>query len=172
MKKIILTICLIFVLSTNHVFANTTYFVDFSYVLNKSKAGKEAQEIMKKKIKSSNEKFTKLEKKILDDEKDLISKKNVLKDEEYQKKIKALRERVANLQKDKRSFFEKINKQRSESRKKLLNSLTPIMESYMKTNNIKIIIDKKNVLLGDASLDLTKTITELLNKELKSLNLN
>ena len=46
------------------------------------------------------------------------------------------------------------------------------MESYMKTNNIKIIIDKKNVLLGDASLDLTKTITELLNKELKSLNLN
>lgn len=172
MKKIILTICLFFVLSTTHVFANTTYFVDFSYVLNQSKAGKEAQEIMKKKIKSSNEKFSKLEKKILDDEKDLISKKNVLKDEEYQKKIKTLRERVANLQKDKRSFFEKINKQRSESRKKLLNSLTPIMESYMKTNNIKIIIDKKNVLLGDASLDLTKTITELLNKELKSLNLN
>ena len=172
MKKIILTICLFFVLSTTHVFANTTYFVDFSYVLNQSKAGKEAQEIMTKKIKSSNEKFSKLEKKILDDEKDLISKKNVLKDEEYQKKIKTLRERVANLQKDKRSFFEKINKQRSESRKKLLNSLTPIMESYMKTNNIKIIIDKKNVLLGDASLDLTKTITELLNKELKSLNLN
>ena len=167
-----LTICLFFVVSTTHVFANTTYFVDFSYVLNQSKAGKEAQEIMKKKIKSSNEKFSKLEKKILDDEKDLISKKNVLKDEEYQKKIKTLRERVANLQKDKRSFFEKINKQRSESRKKLLNSLTPIMESYMKTNNIKIIIDKKNVLLGDASLDLTKTITELLNKELKSLNLN
>ena len=51
MKKIILTICLIFVLSTNHVFANTTYFVDFSYVLNKSKAGKEAQEIMKKRLK-------------------------------------------------------------------------------------------------------------------------
>ena len=172
MKKIISTIFLIFVLSTSHVFANTTYFVDFSYVLNQSKAGKEAQEIMKKKIKSSNEKFSKSEKKILDDEKELISKKNVLKDEEYQKKIKALRERVANLQKDKRSFFEKINKQRSESRKKLLNSLTPIMESYMKTNNIKIIIDKKNVLLGDASLDLTKTITELLNKELKSLNLN
>ena len=172
MKKIMLTICLFFVVSTTHVFANTTYFVDFSYVLNQSKAGKEAQEIMKKKIKSSNEKFSKLEKKILDDEKDLISKKNVLKDEEYQKKIKTLRERVANLQKDKRSFFEKINKQRSESRKKLLNSLTPIMESYMKTNNIKIIIDKKNVLLGDASLDLTKTITELLNKELKSLNLN
>lgn len=171
MKKIILLTSFILFLSTN-VFANTTYFVDFSYVLNQSKAGKEAQEIMKKRIKNSNEKFSKLEKKILDDEKDLISKKNVLKNEEYQKKIKALRERVANLQKDKRSFFEKINKQRSESRKKLLSSLTPIMEAYMKSNNIKIIIDKKNVLLGDASLDLTKIITDLLNKELKSLNLN
>ena len=46
------------------------------------------------------------------------------------------------------------------------------MQNYMKENNIKIIIDKKNVLLGDASLDITKKITELLNKELKSLNLN
>ena len=88
------------------------------------------------------------------------------------KKLKHFKRESSNLQKDKRSFFEKINKQRSESRKKLLSSLTPIMETYMKSNNIKIIIDKKNVLLGDASLDLTKIITDLLNKELKSLNLN
>ena len=41
----------------------------------------------------------------------------------------------------------------------------------MKENNIKILVDKKNVLLGDSSLELTKQITDLLNKEIKSLNL-
>ena len=46
------------------------------------------------------------------------------------------------------------------------------MKNYMKENNIKILVDKKNVLLGDSSLELTKQITDLLNKEIKSLNLN
>ena len=45
------------------------------------------------------------------------------------------------------------------------------MKNYMKDNNIKILVDKKNVLLGDSSLELTKQITDLLNKEIKSLNL-
>ena len=45
------------------------------------------------------------------------------------------------------------------------------MKNYMKENNIKILVDKKNVLLGDSSLELTKQITDLLNKEIKSLNL-
>ena len=49
--------------------------------------------------------------------------------------------------------------------------LNPIMKNYMKENNIKILVDKKNVLLGDSSLELTKQITDLLNKEIKSLNL-
>tara|TARA_B100000963_G_scaffold206078_1_gene179482 strand:- start:1720 stop:2238 length:519 start_codon:yes stop_codon:yes gene_type:complete len=172
MKKFLIILTFLLFLIPKNLLADTTYFVDFSYILNQSKAGKEAQDILKKKIKTSNEKFSKQEKKILDDEKDLISKKNVLKGEEYKKKVSVLRDRVAKVQKEKRDFFAKINKQRSDSRKQLLKSLTPIMQNYMKENNIKIIIDKKNVLLGDASLDITKKITELLNKELKSLNLN
>jgi len=38
--------------------------------------------------------------------------------------------------------------------------------------NIQIVLDKKSVLLADDSLDITKEIIELLNKELKSINLN
>jgi Skp family chaperone for outer membrane proteins len=41
----------------------------------------------------------------------------------------------------------------------------------MKENEISIIIDKKNVILGNAELDITKLIIEKLDKELPSLNL-
>ena len=50
-------------------------------------------------------------------------------------------------------------------------ALNPIMKKYMSENNIKVIIDKKNVLLGEESLDITKDIINLLDKEIKTLNL-
>ena len=42
----------------------------------------------------------------------------------------------------------------------------------MKEKNIKIIVDKKNILLADESLDITKDIISLLNKKIKSLKIN
>ena len=42
----------------------------------------------------------------------------------------------------------------------------------MMEKNIKLILDKKSVLLGDEKLDITKDILEILNKKLKSINLN
>ena len=37
---------------------------------------------------------------------------------------------------------------------------------------IRIVMDKKNILLADETLDITKDIMALLNKKLKSINLN
>ena len=42
----------------------------------------------------------------------------------------------------------------------------------MKTNNISMVIDKKNLLLADDALDITKDIINLLNKNLKTIKLN
>ena len=42
----------------------------------------------------------------------------------------------------------------------------------MKENNVELIIDKKYILLANATFDLTDTILKILDKELKSINLN
>ena len=42
----------------------------------------------------------------------------------------------------------------------------------MKEKNIKMVIDKKEVLLADENLNITKDIMNLLNKKLKSINLD
>ena len=42
----------------------------------------------------------------------------------------------------------------------------------MKEKNIRMIVDKKSILLADENLDLTKEITKLLDKKLKSIKLN
>ena len=82
-----------------------------------------------------------------------------------------LRNKVSNLQKERNTLLESVAKQRALARKKLLDSLNPIIKDYMKDKNIKMVIDKKSLLLADESLNITKDIMTLLNDKLKSINL-
>ena len=45
------------------------------------------------------------------------------------------------------------------------------MKTYIKENDISLIIDRKNVLMGSADLDITNIIVEKLNKEIPSLSI-
>ena len=42
----------------------------------------------------------------------------------------------------------------------------------MEKNKIRIVLDKKSILLGDIKLDITDEIIKLLDKKLKSIKLN
>ena len=88
------------------------------------------------------------------------------------KKITELRKKISSLQKERNSLLQSVSKSRTKARNQLLDKLNPIMKNYMKEKDIRMVIDKKDVLLADDKLDITKDIISLLNKELKSLNLN
>ena len=83
-----------------------------------------------------------------------------------------MRSKVSSLQKERNSLLESVAKQRNKAKNELLKNLNPIMKDYMQEKNIRLVIDKKQVLLGDDKLDITKDIISLLNSKLKSINLN
>ena len=152
-------------------FAETPYYIDFSKVLNQSKAGKGAQDFLKNKFESESKKLAEEEKKLRKEEKDIISKKKLITNEEYQKKVESLRKKVSQLQKDKQNSLRDIAKLRAKARAELLKNLNPLMKEYMEKNKIRIVLDKKSILLGDTKLDLTDEIINLLDKKIKSLKL-
>jgi Skp family chaperone for outer membrane proteins len=76
------------------------------------------------------------------------------------------------LQKERDKLLDTVAKQRSKARIELLKNLNPIIKDYMKEKKIRIVLDKKSILLADENLDITKEITDLLNKNLKSIKLN
>ena len=112
------------------------------------------------------------QKSIQEEEKKIIQQKKVIKPEEYKKKVKDLRLKVSNLQKERNSLVENVSKQRTKARNELLKNLNPIIEAYMKEKKIRMVIDKKSLLLADQNLDITKDIIGLLNKKLKSINID
>jgi len=148
-----------------------TFFLDFKYILNESDAGKKANKFLKdelnKSLKNLKDKETKLQK----EEKEIIQKKKVLSPEEYKKKITNLRQKVLSLQKERNTSLDPISKKRNKARNELLAALNPIVKNYMSEKNIKIVLDKKSILLADEKLDITKDIISLLNKQIKSLNI-
>ena len=75
------------------------------------------------------------------------------------------------LQKERNNLLETVSKQRSKARKELLNKLNPIIKNYMKEKNIRMVVDKKSLLLADDALDITDEIISLLNTKLKSIDL-
>ena len=161
-----------FLLVCTHVFAEQKIVVlDLSYVLNNSKAGKGAQDFLKKSFNDNTKKFTEIEKALKKEENDLLSKKTVLSKEEYTKKTDSLRKKVIDYQSQRRAALDKIATQRAKSRETLLKTIDPILGTYIKENNISLVIDKKDMLGGNPDYEITQFIVEKLNKELPSLNL-
>jgi len=170
LKKI--TLIFLLLAFSSQAYAETkVVFFDMKYILNNSKAGKTAQEFLKKSYDKNQKKFLNLETSLKDEEKKLLEQKNVLSNEDYQAKTDSLRKKVIDYQSQRRSSLDKIAKQRIDAKDQLLKTLNPMIANYMKENEISIIIDKKNVILGNAKLDITNLIIEKLNTELPSLNL-
>ena len=164
------------ILSTLFFFYNLsvkadTFFLDFKYILNESDAGKKANKFLKDELEKNLKNLKIKEKKLQKEEKEIIQKKKVLSPEEYKKQITNLRKKVLSLQKERNTSLESISTKRNKARNELLAALNPIVKNYMSEKNIKIVLDKKSILLADEKLDITKDIINLLNKQIKSLNL-
>ena len=168
-KFFVVTFFLLF--STDVIAEQKIVVLDLKYVLNNSKAGKNAQDFLKKSYNNNLKKYADMEKSLKKEEQDLLTKKTVLSKEEYTKKTDALRKKVIDFQSQRRSAIDKIATQRSNSRETLIQALDPILEAYIKEKNIALILDKKSALGGVPENDITTIITEKLNKTLPSLNL-
>ena len=155
----------------NLSFAEETYFVDMNKLLNQSKAGKEAQDFLKKKIVIGDKKLKKEGELLKKEEIDLIAKKKTLSTDEYKQTLNQLREKNVKFQKKRANFAKIIATQRADARNRLMQALDPILTKYMSENNIQIIIYKKYVVMANSKLDLTDKVLGIFNKELKSLNL-
>lgn len=46
--------------------------------------------------------------------------------------------------------------------------MSPIIEKYMSSNSINIIMDKKNIFIATSKYDITDKIIDLLNKNIKN----
>ena len=172
MKNIFISILLFVLISVPGYSSEKIVYLDVEKIMQQSIAGKSIIAQLKKKRETSISKFKKKEKEIRDNEKKLIAQKNVLSKEEFEKKIIELRKDISNYQKDRNKTSNEIAKLRVKASTKLINKLTPILEEYSKKNSIRIIVQKKNIVMGKKEDDITNDILELVNQNVKNIKLD
>ena len=173
MKKIkILFLFLILIYPFNLMAENQVYFINLKKVLNESKAGSAAQEKLVKEFENQDKKFKNELSALKKQETELIPQRKTLSADEYKKKVSSLRKKNVDFQNRRRNASSNFVKKKNNARNQLLKSLNPILQKYMDENGIMMIMNEKNVILANSKVDLTNTIIDLLNKELKSIKLN
>jgi len=157
----------------NNSFAeNKVVYIDMNKILNSSKVGAFVENELTKQHEAKLENFKTIEEKMKKEEIDLISKRNVLARDEFDKKVKLLNEEAQTYQNERRTWFDEITKKRNTARAEVLKTLDPILSEYFEKNQVTLMLYKRNIAIGVDELDVTDKIIDELNKKLPSIKLN
>ena len=172
MNKILISILLFILISVPGNSSEKIVYLDVEKIMQSSIAGKSIIAQLKKKRELSISNFKKKEKEIRDNEKKLITQKNILSKEEFESKIIELRKDISNYQKERNKKSNDIARSRVNASTKLISKLSPILEEYSNKNSIRIIVQKKNIVMGKKEDDITNDILELVNQKVKNIKLD
>lgn len=162
---------LIFTFNTNAEIQKIVY-IDIEKIMQQSVAGKNFINLLEKKHKINISKFKKENEQIKEKEKKLITQKNILSPQDFQKELSKLRDEITNFQKNQVKARNEINKLRVLGTNKMINEITPILENYAKENAINLILQKKNIVMGKKEMEITDNIITLADKKIKKINLD
>ena len=169
MKKIFLILLIIF-FNTKALSKNIVY-LDVQYIIDNSNIGK----FYKKKINETNssniELLKKKEEEINKKKLEIENQKNILSNDQMQLKINDLNLLVKKFKSEKIVFNNKIVDDKKIFTSNILKLLNPILTEYVEKKEIILVVEKKNILIGVKSLDITNDILNLLNQETIKKNL-
>ena len=165
MNKIIIFI-IFFLISTSVSSQNKIVYIDMEKILNESTSGKKYLSELSKSNKSLLEEIKIKEKILIQKEKLLFSKKNIINKDEFDKELKLLKQKIIDHNNTKDIELKKIKKNQQMMTIKLLEAINPILTEYSTKNSISIMLQKKNIVIGDTSLDITSKILEIINTKI------
>ena len=171
-KNIKFFIILIFLLFYNSLlFAeNKILFIDIDFIFLNSTAGKKINDKVKAEAKKISNEMTNYQKELDGDKDKLISQKNVLSQEELQKKSISLEEKAKKYNEIISTKNNELSKFKNDANIKFYQELTKIVQEYAKDNSIEMIVKKQNIIIGKTSLDATQDVLNIFNKKIKNLN--
>ena len=159
-----------FILTINAYSNEKIVYVDMNSLINSSKAGTSINNQMKKILDKNNTEYQSLEKKLRQEEKDLLNKKNVLDPNKYKDEVNIFKNKINKLKIERNKEIEDIQKRNVKAKNELVNIVTEILAKYSAENQIKLVLNKESIILGIKTIDITNEILTLLDKKVKKIN--
>ena len=166
--KFLLIFILAFLIS-NKVLSEQIVYINIEKIMKESKAGKKIIEKISKSNEDNINKFKKIEEDLKKQEQDLISKKNVISENEFQTKLESLKKQISEYRNKRQNIIQETTKKRMQASIEFSNKIKPILTDYASKNDISIIVQKKNILMGNKELDITDDVLIIVDEKISKI---
>jgi Skp family chaperone for outer membrane proteins len=143
--------------------------VDLQYLVANSKGGKSIRDQLEGQRKSYGAQIDKQEAALRDEEKALVAQKGTLSKDDFDKKGKAFQEKVAAAQKEVQQRRIAFDKAYADAMEKLRENIVKIVADIAGKNEIALVLNRQEVVLVDAKMDLTKEVLTALDAKVTSI---
>ena len=164
MKTRLIISILFLIIYQSSALSNIVY-LDVQFIIDNSELGKYYKKKIKNIKKDSLSNLKLNEEKIKALENNINNQKNFDKKEEISKKVEELNILLKEFQEKRNKLKQTIIKDKKEYSIEILKILNPLVTNYVEKNNIELVLDKKNILVGVKSLDITQNLLRELNKK-------
>lgn len=161
---LITTLFFFFNFSIGHTNENVRY-INVDKILNNSDLGKIIINNLKKQNDSNIVKIKTIENEIKKENEELTKLKNIITEEEFNKKLVVLKKKIDDFNILKNKLSNELNEFKQKEIKLFFEKINPIIEKYMEQNSIALILDKKNIFVGRSDYDMTQELLDLINKD-------
>ena len=145
-------------------------YIDLDTVMNQSIVGKEQIESIEKNRAEISKNFELKAKELKDEEIQIISQKNLLKKEDYEKKVSDFKTKIDNFKNEKKRSIDELNQERVETIQIILEKIKPILAKYAEEKKINLVLQKQNVVIGKSDLDITQQILKIVDEKIKTID--
>ena len=142
-------------------------FLNLDAVLNNSKIGKTIVQQLSELNENNSKNFNIEREKIKKKEEDLIAKQNILSKEEFNSKLSDLKKEIDIFNKEKNIKIIDYEKLKKKELDNFIKRITPLIENYTIDNSISLVVNQKNVFIGNKKYDITRDIIDLVDNNLK-----
>ena len=166
MKLKIITFILLNFFFFQNTIANVIAYFDLNYIINNSNSGKIIIDKLEN-INIENINSLKKDQLIINKQREEINRtKNILSNDELDKKINDLNNKLEKFNKKQADMSVEFKKLRQNEIKNFVKKINPIIEKYMINNNIELILNKESVFISKIDYDITNKLILFINENI------
>ena len=142
-------------------------FVNIDYVIQNSNIGKKMLANINNLDKKNIDNLKKKNKILKELELTIKNKKNVITEEAFNEEVDSFKQEVQKFTKEKNKIVKEFNSFKKEKLENIFIKITPLINDYMEENSVSILLDSKNIFMGNKDSNITEDILKIINNELK-----
>ena len=138
-------------------------FVNIDQLVNNTKIGNQMLDKISSLDQKNIEKLKSFEKQIKDKQDEIKLKKNVISEVEFEKEVTNLNKKILDFNNQKKNMVEELTNIKNKELNLFFENIKPVVQNYMSENSIDMIVNSKNIFMGNNKSDITNDLIEKIN---------